>query len=216
MQVRWFGVFSSIISIWKLKKNLRSLVVDLHLSVLHTGILTIRLVIRVMYCCVSFPPPFGPGRWPLPFLRGSGFESSRLCSLEELAVFCFAVYLYLPGTVFREQFGQNRFGLVLVEGLFPETMGNSCLYNRFISWMAPLGIEDCSGRYGLEIRTFPMTGECSWDQLQVRDDDVCSIFSHGSILCRIWAGKYIIISDLGVGNGPISVPFNWSCACVTQ
>ena len=21
-----------------------------------------------------------------------------------------------------------------------------------------------------------MTGECSWDQLQVRDDDVCSIF----------------------------------------
>lgn len=152
----------------------------------------------------------------LAIFEGSGFESSRLCSLEELAVFCFSVYLYLPGTVFREQFGQNRFGLVLVEGLFPETMGNSCLYNRFISWMAPLGLEDCSGRYGLEIRTFPMTGECSWDQLQVRDDDVCSIFSHGSILCRIWAGKYIIISDLGVGNGPISVPFNWSCACVTQ
>lgn len=91
----------------------------------------------------------------LAIFEGSGFELSRLCSFEELAVFCFAVYLYLPGTVFREQFGQNRFTLVLlVEGLFPETMGNSCLCNRFISWMAPVGLEDCSGRYGLEIRTF--------------------------------------------------------------
>lgn len=78
--------------------------------------------------------------WTLALFEGSGFESSRLCSFEELAVFCFAVYLYLPGTVFREQFGQNRFALVLlVEGLFPETMGNSSLCNYFISWDVTCG-----------------------------------------------------------------------------
>ena len=45
----------------------------------------------------------------LALFEGSGFESSRLCSFEELAVFSFAVYLYLPGTVFREEFGQFRY-----------------------------------------------------------------------------------------------------------